>query len=247
MPLDALIFDVDGTLSETEEAHREAFNVAFADAGLDWTWDRGLYGELLKVTGGKERIRHFIDTRLPAGSFARADLAEWIAQLHQAKTRIYTGMVDGGAVGLRPGVASLLDAARTAGLRLAIATTTSLPNVESLLEATLGSGWDAVFEVIAAGDQVARKKPAPDVFELALRRLELGAGACLALEDSANGLASARGAGLGTVITTSAYTAGETFEGALTVVESLAELAGPARGTAREGMAIVAALRNLAT
>lgn len=244
MALAALIFDVDGTLSETEEAHRKAFNQAFAEAGLEWSWDQALYRELLKVTGGKERIRHFIETRAN-GELGRPDLDGWIAALHRQKTDIYTAMVDSGAVALRPGVAALLEAAHRSGIRLAIATTTSLPNVESLLASTLGDGWRDMFEVIAAGDQVARKKPAPDVFKLALQRLGLCASGCLALEDSANGLASARGAGLETVITVSAYTSGDRFDHALAVVDDLAALAGSARGTAGEGAAIVAALARL--
>lgn len=245
MQLEALIFDVDGTLSETEEAHREAFNQSFAEAGLSWSWDRPLYRELLKVTGGKERIRHFMTRAAPDG-LSRPDADAWIAGLHKRKTAIYTAMVDDGAVALRPGVAPLLEAARGAGVRLAIATTTSLPNVESLLAATLGAGWPSVFEVIAAGDQVARKKPAPDVFELALSRLGLPPAVCLALEDSANGVASATGAGLSTLVTLSAYTSGDRFDGALAVVEDLAALAGPAKGTAEEGARILAAIRALA-
>jgi HAD superfamily hydrolase (TIGR01509 family) len=243
--LEALIFDVDGTLSETEEAHRAAFNEAFAEAGLGWSWDQALYRELLKVTGGKERIRHFMNRAVPH-DLARPDADAWIAGLHKRKTAIYTAMVDDGAVALRHGVAPLLEAARSDGVRLAIATTTSLPNVESLLAATLGGGWADVFEVIAAGDQVSRKKPAPDVFELALKRLDLPASRCLALEDSANGVASAAGAGLATLVTLSAYTTGDCFDGALAIVEDLAALAGPARGTAQEGERILAAIRDLA-
>ncbi|MEW5962602.1 MAG: HAD-IA family hydrolase [Pseudomonadota bacterium] len=244
MPLEALIFDVDGTLSETEEVHREAFNQAFAEAGLGWIWDQALYRELLRVTGGRERIRHFM-TRAAPHDLTRPDADAWIAGLHKRKTAIYTAMVDDGAVTLRPGVAALLDAARADGVRLAIATTTSLPNVESLLAATLGKGWAGVFEVIAAGDQVPRKKPAPDVFDLALRRLDLPPTACLALEDSANGVASATGAGLGTLVTLSGFTSGDRFDGALAVVEDLAVLAGPAKGTEQEGARILAAIRDL--
>lgn len=240
--LQALIFDVDGTLAETEEAHRAAFNRVFAEQGLGWEWDQPLYGRLLAVTGGKERLRYWLNGPFgaPGASemLARADLSDWIAATHKRKTAIYTGLIDEGTVGLRPGVGELIGAAREAGVRLAIATTTSLPNVESLLKVAFGKSWGDVFEVIAAGDQVKAKKPAPDVFLLALQRLGLPAEASLALEDSSNGLRSASAAGLDTVITTSTYTRDESFPGALAVVPALDSL-GSAGGT------ILASLRRL--
>ncbi len=197
MPLEALIFDVDGTLAETEEIHRAAFNAAFAAAGLEWHWDVALYTRLLDTTGGKERIRRHAEMAgLPIPSAAE------IAALHADKTARYVDLVHGGAVELRPGIAQLLKDAAAAGLRLAIATTTSRPNVDALLAATLKAD---PFEVIAAGDEVAAKKPAPDVYLLALARLGLPAAACIAIEDTQNGLAAATRAGLRTVITPSLY------------------------------------------
>lgn len=247
--LQAIVFDVDGTLAETEEVHRAAFNRVFEEQGLGWHWDRPLYGRLLAVTGGKERLRYWLEGPFEAPGAAaileRADAAAWIAATHKRKTAIYTDLIDGRAVDLRPGVAALIDAARAAGVRLAIATTTSLPNIESLLAATLGARWREVFPVIAAGDQVTAKKPAPDVFLLALERLGLPVEACVALEDSSNGIRSALAAGLATVITRSTYTEGESFAGALAVVGSLDELAAGARGTPGEGRAILDALRSL--
>jgi HAD superfamily hydrolase (TIGR01509 family) len=189
--LQAVIFDVDGTLAETEEIHRRAFNRAFAEAGLNWQWDVALYRRLLKVTGGKERIAYFLEVAaLPVKP------APDIAALHKAKTAIYTSMVEGGEIELRPGIAEFLAAAKARDLRLAIATTTSLPNIEALLTATLSPSWREVFPVVAAGDSVANKKPAPDVYQLALRDLDLPAEACVAVEDSRNGVLSARAAGL---------------------------------------------------
>jgi len=219
--LKALIFDVDGTLAETEELHREAFNEAFGAAGLDWRWDQALYGELLAVTGGKERIAHF---QHRAG-IAPALTAAQIAALHRDKTARYTARVDKGGVTLRPGIRRLAEEARDAGLKLAIATTTSRPNVDALLAA---AGPLPQFDVIAAGDAVAAKKPAPDVFLLALRGLGLPASACLALEDTANGLASARGAGLRCVVTVSAYGGRGPFAEAASVVTGLGEPEAPA-------------------
>ena len=214
----AIIFDVDGTLSETEETHRRAFNRAFADAGLDWQWDQALYAKLLDVTGGKERIRYYIDSF--GGSGAALDtLDEFIPTLHAAKTEHYTAMVSGGEVSLRPGIRELLEDAQAQGFRLAIATTTTPANVDALLRATLGGG--GCFETICAGDSVANKKPAPDVYELALKELALPARACVALEDSRNGLVSSVAAGIATVITPGIYTSGHNFKEAALVIDDL--------------------------
>lgn len=217
----ALIFDVDGTLAETEEAHREAFNRAFEAAGLAWNWDRALYAELLRVTGGKERIRHFLQRR---GEAERAADADYIAGLHADKTRHYTRIVDAGQLELRPGVREVVACARRKGVRLAIATTTTLANVEALLTAAFGPTGMDLFPVIVAGDMVAAKKPAPDAYLEALARLDLAAADCLALEDSANGLRAALAAGLDTLVTPSAYTANEDFSGAFAVLPDLAAL-----------------------
>ncbi len=223
MPLEALIFDVDGTLAETEEWHRRAFNEAFADAGLDWRWDQALYAKLLEVTGGKERMRHY------AATHGRAIDDAAIARLHAAKTARYVAFVEGGAMSLRPGVARLLHEAHAAGLRLAIATTTSLENVTALLRTSLGPNSVSLFECIGAGDMVAAKKPAPDIYQLVLDRLQLPPGCCMAFEDTPNGLRAARGAGIPTVITTSLYGGTAGFADALTVVDGLGDADAPCR------------------
>ncbi|HKK13323.1 MAG TPA: HAD family hydrolase [Gammaproteobacteria bacterium] len=220
--LEALLFDVDGTLAETEEVHRAAFNAAFEGAGLDWHWSSALYGELLAVTGGKERIRHYIDLHRP--DFRRpADLDGFIAELHQAKTAVYTRTVAGGGVPLRPGVRRLLDEARRADLRLAIATTTSPDNVTALLEHSIDPKAPDWFEVIGAGAMVPAKKPAPDIYDYVLREMDLAPAACLAFEDSANGVLSARAAAIPTLVTVSHYTQGQSFDGAVLVLDHLGE------------------------
>ncbi|MGR3823262.1 MAG: HAD-IA family hydrolase [Salipiger marinus] len=212
MTLAALIFDVDGTLAETEEAHRHAFNLSFAEAGLGWHWDRDTYRRLLRTTGGKERMRRFAqETGQPAPD---------VTALHARKTETYARLLAQG-LALRPGVADLVTAARAAGLRLAVATTTSAPNVQALARACWGRDADQVFDVIAAGDEVPRKKPAADIYTLALARLGLPAGAALAFEDSRNGVLAARGAGLRVVVTPALYTEAEDFTGALAVIPSL--------------------------
>ncbi|GAA0301942.1 HAD family hydrolase [Rhodovulum strictum] len=225
MSLRALIFDVDGTLAETEEAHRRAFNDSFAAWGLDWSWDREAYRRLLRTTGGKERMLAF-QAGLPDGAARLSD--DQIAQLHREKTARYGEILAAGDLALRPGVAELIATARDAGLRLAVATTTNLPNVEALARCCWGCAAREVFDVIAAGDEVAAKKPAPDVFDLALARLALDPDACLAFEDSRNGLLSAMGAGLSVIVTPSAYTDHEDFTGAAHVLPTLERAHWPA-------------------
>lgn len=223
MALQALLFDVDGTLADTErDGHRPAFNRAFEEAGLDWHWDAELYGKLLAVTGGKERIRYYIDHFRP-DYVKPADFDALVAGLHQAKTRHYTAMLAGGAIPVRPGIRRLLEEARAAGMRLAVVTTTTPQNVTELLRHSLDEEAESWFEVIAAGDIVPAKKPAPDIYHWALREMQLAPEACLAFEDSHNGLRASRGAGVKTVVTVNGYTAHERFDDALAVLSDLGE------------------------
>ena len=223
MTLSALIFDVDGTLADTErDGHRIAFNAAFRQFGIDWDWPVELYGELLSVTGGTERMKHYVDAYNI--SYQRpADFDALVASLHQTKTRYYTEFLARGGIPMRPGVKRLLLEARAAGIRLAIATTTTLDNVTALLEHSLEPNSQQWFEVIGAGDIVAAKKPAPDIYFWVLERLGLAASDCLAFEDSENGVRAARGAGLPTVVTTNDYTKTHDFSGALAVLSDLGE------------------------
>ncbi len=217
MKLKALIFDVDGTLAETEEAHRAAFNTIFAQAGLGWKWSMDDYHELLKISGGKERMRAF-QANLPLGE--RLGDAE-IAALHKEKTAIYAEILARGELELRPGVDALIKAGRKAGLRIAVATTTNTPNVEALTQCCWRRPANEVFDVVAAGDQVRARKPAPDVFNLALDRLGLTPDVCVAFEDSLNGVRSARGANLPVVVTPSIYTDRQAFSTAQLVRPTL--------------------------
>lgn len=219
--LRALIFDVDGTLADTESVHRTAFNEAFVEAGLAWHWYVPLYTQLLNISGGKERIAHFMDQCSLAPVAGSAEREELIARLHAGKTRLYEGRVRSGAVPLRPGVQALIESALSHGLRLAIATTTTPANIDALLEPALGRDWAMHFEVIEHGHSAPRKKPDPQVYRQALDRLQLEAGECLALEDSANGLQAARAAGLATLITPTRFTADHEFTGALRVIPNL--------------------------
>ncbi|MDP1863596.1 MAG: HAD family hydrolase [Thiobacillus sp.] len=223
MTLLALLFDVDGTLADTErDGHRPAFNQAFQDAGLDWVWDVALYGKLLAVTGGKERMKHYIDHFRP--DYRKPDnFDDLVADLHKAKTRHYTALAAQGGIPMRPGVKRVLNEARAAGLRLGIATTTTPENVTVLLEHSLGSGTQDWFEVIAAGDIVPSKKPAPDIYQYALEKMGLNPADCLAFEDSENGLRSSLGAGLKTLVTVNDYTLDHDFTGASVVLSDLGE------------------------
>lgn len=222
MSIDALIFDVDGTLADTEEAHRVAFNLAFERHRLGWSWSRTEYRALLEVTGGKERISSYIQT-LPLTASDRRRLIDLVPSLHKEKTRFYGAMVRDGGLALRDGVARLFDEALHAGRRLAIATTTSAENVDALVQSTLGPRGLSMFSVIACGDQVPHKKPAPDIYRLALHTLGLTPERAVAFEDSANGLKSAVAAGLWTVITPTFWTEGADFSKAGLVLQRLGD------------------------
>jgi HAD superfamily hydrolase (TIGR01509 family) len=229
MPFDlsrfkALIFDVDGTLAETEEIHRRAFNETFAHFGLPWSWDRAIYRDLLKVTGGKERIRHFVDVH--AHNDPHVDDSAIVA-MHRFKTDRYVRMVAAGECPLRPGVRALIDRAVAQGQRLAIATTTTRSNIEALLASTLGPDSMSWFDAVVAGDEVAKKKPAPDVYLKVLDLLKLPGADCVAIEDSRNGLLSALAAGIPVIATPSVYSSDDEFGDARVVVDSLDQLLEP--------------------
>lgn len=221
--LKALIFDVDGTLAETEDLHRQAFNAAFAELGLPWIWTPPFYSDLLRVMGGKERLAHYIAT---FHATEVAALRPRMTEIHDRKTRLYGDLVESGSLALRPGIGRLIAEARAAGLRLAVATTTSRPNVDRLIAVNFAEG-DAPFDVIASGDEAARKKPAPDVFTLALKRLGVAPSEAIAFEDSVAGIRSALDAGLPVLATRSLYTGSHRLEGAFSAVSDLGEPGAP--------------------
>lgn len=220
--LQALIFDVDGTLADTEMAHLVAFNHAFTEMGLDWRWDVPLYTRLLAVSGGKERIKAYWQTLdSQPKDISGAGMQETIEQLHEIKTAAYEQAVQDGAVQMRPGVLALLSAASTAGLQLAIATTTSPVNIAALLRQAIGPDWKRHFSVIEDASTAPRKKPDPMVYQQTLTRLGLQAQHCLAFEDSENGLRAAMGAGLATLITPNDFTVEHDFKGAMRICPNL--------------------------
>lgn len=210
MRLSALLFDVDGTLADTEETHRQAFNAAFLEFNLPFDWSPERYEALLRVSGGKERLAHFFQD-LPVPHEERQRLLAIVPGLHRVKTERYAELVAGGGSPLRPGVARLLDEAMAAGLRVGIASTTTSANVAALLDAELGANAHRRFAVLACGDVVPAKKPAPDIYRLALSTLGIAPGEAAAFEDSANGLAAAKAAGIFTVVTPTRWTASQDF------------------------------------
>lgn len=222
MTLKAVIFDVDGTLADTEEAHRQAFNVTFEEFGLPWKWDAALYRELLSVTGGKERILHYCECFFPR-FLDHPGAGKTIAFLHEQKTLRYAHLVRVGCVMPRPGVSRLVQDLRDAGIRLAIATTTSRANVDTLLATSFSGLSVGTFEIIGTGEDAAVKKPAPDIYLWTLKKLGLSPENCLAIEDSRNGLVAAHAAGLPVLITECQWTAGDDFAEAAAVLSDLGE------------------------
>jgi HAD superfamily hydrolase (TIGR01509 family) len=220
--MQALIFDCDGVLVDTErDGHRRAFNQAFEEMGLDVDWDVKRYGELLQVAGGKERMRHHFETTgWPAQ--AGSDKDAFIAELHQRKTAIFGDIIATGQLPLRPGVLRIVDAALAENIRLGVCTTSNPKSISGVLD-LMGQDRKSRFELVLAGDIVSRKKPDPEIYELALEKLALPPGECLVIEDSRNGLLAAIGAGLPCMITTSTYTVDEDFSGAARVVPELGD------------------------
>ncbi len=218
MTLKAILFDVDGTLAETErDGHRLAFNRAFEEAGLDWNWSVPLYGELLTVTGGKERMLFYAQNYR---STEPVPSKETIAHLHQQKNKYYQELLEEGNLPLRPGVMRLIQEALDNDLILAIATTTTPANATTLVKTSLNLDW---FKLIAAGDIVPKKKPAPDIYDYTLEQLNLRPEECIAVEDSGNGIKSAIAANLKTIITINDYTKHEDFSKGNIVSSDLGE------------------------
>lgn len=223
--LNALIFDVDGTLADTERVHLEAFNHAFREEGLDWYWSVERYTALLDISGGKERMLHHWRSVDPGLREVDAGaVSDTINRLHEIKTAYYENAVNHDAVVLRPGVLALMDEARRMGLHLAIATTTSPVNIAALMRSAIGPDWRNHFLAIGDASNAPIKKPNPQVYMKVLADMGLRAADCVAFEDSSNGLRAARAAGLDTVITPNGFTAHHDFKGALRVVPDLSEV-----------------------
>lgn len=227
--LQVIIFDVDGTLAETERhGHRVAYNQAFDELGAGWEWSDTLYGDLLQIEGGTERLAHYLAEYQPDFT-PENGRGDFVGTAHARKNVHYRALLEAGEVPLRAGVRRLIEEARAAGMRLAIASSSLRANVCALLTTAIDPDAEQWFEVIVSGDDVARKKPDPEVYRRVLERLDLPASACIAIEDSENGCRAAVACGIATIVSTSSYTGEHDFSGSLLVVDSLGEPGAPWR------------------
>lgn len=218
----ALIFDCDGVLADTErDGHRVAFNKAFAARGFDIEWDVELYGELLKVSGGKERMRHYFEQNGWPENVSDRDAL--IKELHKLKTDFFMQIIESGELPLRPGIARIVDEAIAANVTLAVCSTSNERAVNLVVERLLGSERKAHFSEILAGDVVSKKKPDPEIYNLASERLDLKPSECVVVEDTRNGLLAAKTAGMHCIVTTNGYTEDEDFAEANLVVSELGD------------------------
>lgn len=217
------MWDMDGVLADTErDAHRPAFNVAFKENDLNTEWDVEQYGKLLEVGGGKERMTaHWNEVGWPENFPPEGDDRKAkVMELHLRKTDIFMDMIKEGNVPLRPGVLRVIDDAINAGLRLAVCSTSAEKAVRNLVNTLMGPARAEKFQIFA-GDMVQKKKPAPDVYNMAVENMGLDKSKCVIVEDSHIGLGAAMAAGISCIVTKSSYTAGEDFTGADMIVEEL--------------------------
>jgi len=220
--LKAIIFDLDGTIADTEKnGHRVAFNMAFLQEGLKTIWDVPAYGEYLKIAGGKERIRKLITS----DGFEKQveNIDAYVNKIHKNKKKFFTEIVTSGKLPLRQGIKRIINKAHDEGLKLAVASTANEKSVHTVLEVVLGSEIKSWFDVILAGDIVSRKKPDPEIYNMAVEKLKTNASDCIAVEDSNNGLIAAKASGMKCIITTNVYTENDDFSQADLVVDSLGD------------------------
>lgn len=221
-PLGAVLFDVDGTLVDSErDGHRPAFNRAFEELGLAESWDVEVYGRLLAITGGERRLHAYLETR----GMPEAERNRLVPRLHARKTEIFRDMAAGGEVGARPGVEELLVDLEREGIRIGVVTTGTRAWVVPLLDRVFGAGR---FEVVVTGDEAPVRKPDPSAYLLGMERMGVGAGAAVAVEDSENGLVAARAAGLPCAVVVNDYTRDQELAGADLILDGFGDPATPA-------------------
>jgi HAD superfamily hydrolase (TIGR01509 family) len=218
----ALIFDCDGVLVDTErDGHRVSFNRAFKTKGLNAEWDIPLYGRLLNIAGGKERMKFYFDENGWPDNISDKDA--FVKELHKLKTDLFMQIIESGELPLRPGVARIVDEAIKKRLKLAVCSTSNERAVNMVVEKMLGKDRKIHFNAILAGDVVSKKKPDPEIYNLALKRLGLKPDECVVVEDSRNGLLAAKAAGMNCIVTTNGYTENEDFSEANLVAPELGD------------------------
>jgi HAD superfamily hydrolase (TIGR01509 family) len=228
----ALFFDMDGVIIDTEkDGHRVAFNKAFKEFGFDVHWDIEEYGELIKISGGKERMRHHLETKGFGTEVKSEDVDELIKSLHKHKTELFVDLIQSGSLSLRPGIKRLMQEANDSGIKVCICTTANQKAAEAVACHSLGT---IKFTYILAGDIVEKKKPAPDIYQLALEKTGTDPKNCIVVEDSRNGMLAGHRAGIPVVVTTSIYTVNEDFSEASLVVSCLGDADGE-RGELQAG------------
>jgi HAD superfamily hydrolase (TIGR01509 family) len=220
--MEALIFDCDGVLVDTErDGHRVAFNMAFKEMGIPVEWDVAEYKELVRVAGGKERMKFYFDQTSWPEQYPEKE--KLIYDLHALKTRLFTGLIESGKLPLRPGVKRLVDEAIAAGLKLAVCSTSNEKSVRSIIELLLGKERQVRFGTILAGDIVSKKKPDPEIYDLCASTLGVNPENCFVVEDNRNGLLAAKAAGFNCLITTNDYSKEEDFTEADFIVDELGD------------------------
>ena len=222
MELSAVLFDVDGTIAETEEFHRKSFNEAFKEFNLDWFWDEAIYSELINVGGGKERIMHHIKRAWPE-MLNYKNLSKYVDSIHKTKNEIYEDYLLESNLKTRPGVIRLINELKKKSIKIALVSSTSEINLINLFEKGLKIDYKKIFDVVAHGDSTRSKKPSPEIYEWTLEKLRLPPQGCIAIEDSPRGLEASRAANISTVVTPSLLTNREDFKGAALIISHLGE------------------------
>ena len=222
MNLSAVLFDVGGTIAESEEVHRQAFNDAFKEFGLTWYWDEAIYRELLLIGGGKERITYYLKRAWPE-MLKQKNITGYIESVHKIKVEIYQDYLNDFKLKARPGILRLIKELKKENIRLAIVSDTTEVNLKNLFKKGLNIDLDECFEVLAHGGCTIKKKPSPDIYLWALEKLRLPAEACIVIEDSPRGVESAINAGLGVIVTPSIYTKNESFKLGELIISDLGE------------------------
>ena len=226
MKLSAVLFDVDGTIAETEEYHRKSFNESFKEFNLDWFWDEAIYKELINVGGGKERIMYHIKRAWPE-MLNYKNLSKYIDSIHKIKNEIFEDFMKDMVIEPRKGVIRLINELKEKKIRLAIVSSSSESNILNLFNKALKIDLNEKFDIIAHGDITKNKKPSPEIYEWTLEKMRLPPQSCLAIEDSPRGMESALRANINVVVTPSILTSGEKFDGAKLVVSDLGEIDEP--------------------